>query len=311
MSTADPHAGLDRFIDGELPPEEAERFRAHLAGCERCQAALHGRVQLAGLAEGTRDALAGEAAPVAAVLRPARWRARAAAAVGVALAAGLAVVIAGRLPGGEPDPSLWLADRPVRAHEVRLATPAADRHRPYEVARGAEAPPAPPLPALAKLEAKEQWVAIADAYLVHGAPESARPYLDRAGDAPEALASRAAMDLMLGQPVEALHHANRALAARPDFRAASWNLALALRALGLSLAAAQQLDQVAAAGEPGWSGEAKQLAAQLRADVQRRQGDAGAEMQRLSAMAEAARKADPDLSAAYSAEHALRTAVTP
>jgi len=311
MSAAppDPHADLDRFADGELPPEEAERFRAHLAGCARCQAALPGRVQLAGLSQDTlageetsgagadldprrpeQDAPAAaqppgavadlasrrpEGAPAAApspgatVLRPARWRARAAAAVGVALAAGLAVVIAGRI-GGEPDPSLWLADRPARAVEARLGTPAADLHRPYEVARGAEAAPAPPLPELAKLDSKERWVAIADAYLARGAPETARPYLDRAGGAPDALASRAAMDLMLGQPVEALHHANQALAKKPDLRPATWNLALALRALGLSLAAAQQLDKVAAAGEPGWSAEAKALAEQLRADVQRR-----------------------------------------
>jgi len=263
----DPHAALDRFADGELPPEEAEAFRRHLAGCERCQASLHARVQLAGLAQ---DTLAGGAAPGATVLRPARWRTRAAAAVGVALAAGLAVAIAGRLPGGEPDPSLWLADRPVRSFEARLSTPAADRYRPYEVVRGAETAPAPPLPALAKLEDRGRLVAVADAYLARGSPEAARPYLDRAGNTPEALASRAAMDLMLGQPEEALGHAGQALAARPAYRPAQWNLALALRAMGLTLGAARQLDASAAAGEPGWSGEAKQLAEQLRADVQRR-----------------------------------------
>ncbi|HYV46372.1 MAG TPA: zf-HC2 domain-containing protein [Myxococcaceae bacterium] len=263
----DPHAALDRFVDGELPPGEAEAFRQHLAGCDRCQASLHARVQLAGLAQ---DALAGGAAPGATVIRPARWRIRAAAAVGVALAAGLAVVIAGRLPGGEPDPSLWLADRPARPYEARLSTPAADRYRPYEVTRGAETAPAPPLPALAKLEDRGRLVAIADAYLARGAPEPARPYLDRAGNTPEALASRAAMDLMLGRPEEAVRHAGQSLAAKPGYRPAQWNLALGLRALGLTVGAARQLDAVAAAGEPGWSDEAKQLVEQLRADAQRR-----------------------------------------
>lgn len=38
-------AELDPFFDGELSKEEAVRFREHLATCERCQAALRGRMQ--------------------------------------------------------------------------------------------------------------------------------------------------------------------------------------------------------------------------------------------------------------------------
>ncbi|HEY8208719.1 MAG TPA: zf-HC2 domain-containing protein [Myxococcaceae bacterium] len=267
MSPASPdlHAELDRFVDGELPPEEAERFREHLAGCAPCQARLHERVQLAGMSQ---HALGGEAAG-ARVIRPSRWIARATAVAGVAMAASLALVISGRL-GGDPDPSLWLAAGAQRPLEARLSTPAADRWRPYEMTRGAEPAPPPPLPELAKLEARGKLVAIADAYLSRGAPEAARPYLDRAGESPQAFSTRAAMDLMLGHPAEALRHSARALALRPGSGAARWNHALALRALGLSMAAAAELDQVAAAGEPGWSGEAKQLAAPLRAEVERR-----------------------------------------
>jgi hypothetical protein len=40
-----PCADLDPFFDGELSKEEAGTFREHLATCERCQAALHGRMQ--------------------------------------------------------------------------------------------------------------------------------------------------------------------------------------------------------------------------------------------------------------------------
>lgn len=36
---------LDPFFDGELPKETAAGFRSHLAGCERCQVALCGRMQ--------------------------------------------------------------------------------------------------------------------------------------------------------------------------------------------------------------------------------------------------------------------------
>src|SRR5262249_38707897 len=161
-----------------------------------------------------------------------RWRVRAAAVAGVALAAGLAVVIAGRV-GGEADPSLWLAGAPQRSLEARLSTPAADHWRPYETTRRAEPAPPPPLPELAKPGARGELVAIADAYLARGAPEAARPYLDRAGNVAGALATRSAMDLSLGQPIEALHHSAQALALQAGFAPARWNHALALRALGL------------------------------------------------------------------------------
>src|SRR4051812_23786020 len=210
---SDLHAQLDRFVDGELPPEQAERFRDHLAGCAACQARLHERVQLAGLAQDTLGAEAARA-PGGQVIRPARWRVRAAAGIGVALAASLAVVVSGRL-GGDPPPSLWLANGPQRPLEARLASPAADHWRPYQTTRGADPAPPPPLPELAKLEARGELVAVADAYLARGAPEAARPYLDRAGDGADALASRAAMDLALGQPAEALRHSTQALALRP------------------------------------------------------------------------------------------------
>ena len=38
-------ADLDEFFDGELADDQAEAFREHLAGCPRCQAVLHGRMQ--------------------------------------------------------------------------------------------------------------------------------------------------------------------------------------------------------------------------------------------------------------------------
>ena len=37
---------VDLFADGELSVAEADEFRDHLAGCERCQAELHDIQQL-------------------------------------------------------------------------------------------------------------------------------------------------------------------------------------------------------------------------------------------------------------------------
>jgi len=38
-------ADLDEFFDGELAPDQADEFRNHLVGCERCQRMLLGRMQ--------------------------------------------------------------------------------------------------------------------------------------------------------------------------------------------------------------------------------------------------------------------------
>jgi len=274
MSAPSPdiHAALDRFVDGELPAEEAERFRQHLAACPRCQAGLHERVQMEGLSQDALAAAKERPEPAGAtVIRPARWRVRVTAAVGVALAASLAVVVVRRGGGGgEEDPSLWLAGGAERRLEARLSTPGADRHRPYQVSRGPQALPPPPLESIARLEKENELVAAGDAYLARGQPEVARGYLERALDTPGAYASRAALALALGEPGRAYDLASSALAKQPGLSPARWNRALALRALGLPLAAAADFDAVAAAGEPGWAEEARQLAAPLRVEMERR-----------------------------------------
>jgi len=48
-------ADLDSFFDGELAAEQAARFRDHLAGCERCERVLRGRMQEAVLADAAPD----------------------------------------------------------------------------------------------------------------------------------------------------------------------------------------------------------------------------------------------------------------
>ncbi|RKG77939.1 zf-HC2 domain-containing protein, partial [Corallococcus exercitus] len=53
---------LAAFVDGELAPEEAEAFQAHLADCAECQAALEDQVQASLLVQAAADARA-EAGP--------------------------------------------------------------------------------------------------------------------------------------------------------------------------------------------------------------------------------------------------------
>src|SRR5262249_41378182 len=152
----------------------------------------------------------------------------------------------------------WLSGDRARPLEARLSSPGADRYRPYEIARGPEQAPPPPLPLLARLEAQGKHLAIAEAYLERRAPEAARPYLDRAGQGAEALSSPAGLGLRGGRREDAVGHAGRARSLEPQLKAARWNRALALRELGLSLTAAADLDEVAASNEPGWASEAKQ-----------------------------------------------------
>lgn len=86
---------LDRWTAGELRPAEAETVRAHVAGCARCRAA----------SEWLREAKETAALPPMRALlapptpRPPRIRGLAAATAGLALAAGLVLVLRPDPPG--------------------------------------------------------------------------------------------------------------------------------------------------------------------------------------------------------------------
>jgi hypothetical protein len=73
----------------------------------------------------------------------------------------------------------------------------------------------------------------------------------------------------IGAAVRALSLTADALRLTPHLAQAAWNQAIALRWLGLSLAAASRFDDVAASREPGWSDEAAMEALRLRSDYQR------------------------------------------
>jgi hypothetical protein len=159
--------------------------------------------------------------------------------------------------------------------EVRLTAPGADRYRPMSVMRGAA--PGATSDRLIKLELElaqaHDWRGEAAVALFAGDRDRAAHALAGAPTTPEVESDRAAVELLDGQPaalVRALDHADRALAAAPQLPAALWNRALILVALDLPLAAAGELDRVAARGEPGWADEARRRAAALRSAVKAR-----------------------------------------
>jgi hypothetical protein len=275
------HDLVHAFADGELPAEEAARFRAHLVECAGCQEELRDIMLLAAVtqthAEGLRSASVASkteatmkneaAAPSAPTLAPviplAARRRRVLVAVTGALAAAAALAVAWRLARPQP---IVLAQAEARPIEARLSYPGADRWRPYDVMRAAgPAREDVPLDTLARLEKRGDTHGLGVGYLLGGDGERASEYLARAEASPEVLSDRAALALQRHDVEQALGDVDRALAAAPGHPQALWNRALALRDLGLTLAAAQAFDVVAARGEPGWSDEARRRAAALRA----------------------------------------------
>ncbi|MBU8898117.1 CHAT domain-containing protein [Corallococcus sp. M34] len=257
---------LESFVDGELPPVDAENFRHHLAQCGTCPPRMQELLALELLAD---DVL--HPAEVKEPPRPLRARARWAwVAAPLALAASLAVVmVVSRRADERAGSALWLAQAPTRSLEARLTHPGADRHRPYEVMRGApDASQALSLRELARLEDAGDKRGIAAAYLLRGELVQAAPFLDALAPSPDASSDRAVLALARGAPEEALALAEQALKERPQHPQALWNRGLALRALGLFMTAAGAFEQVAALKEPGWSDEAARRAVELRTRAQ-------------------------------------------
>lgn len=280
---------LDRFVDGELGPEQEARFREHLLDCESCQARLSSAVQLDLRAErllGSAEAPPQPRPVVALVPRGRRTLLVAGGAMALA-ASVLAVVYLSRGTGNVP-PEVWLAQAPTRRLEARLSDARADRYRPYDVPRsgGGSGLGSPPLEGLAALERQQDFQGIASAWLVRGDWKQAAEFLGRAQQGPDVDSDLSAVALGQDRADEALGLADRALKARPGHSQALWNRGLALRQLGLGLKAAEAFEQVAAAREPGWSEEAARLASGLRSETLGRKQAWEAAMQAGRAMVE-------------------------
>lgn len=165
------------------------------------------------------------------------------------------------------------ANRPFAG---RLAYPGAGEYRPQDAERaGGTLATAPDrlLELELELETAKNWHGLGVVAMWAGDRERARQAFARAPATPEVDADRAALELLDGRPAaleRGLEDVDRALAAAPGNAAARWNRALVLGAMNLSLAAAAEFDAIHAAGEPGWSAEARTRADALRAQVTRR-----------------------------------------
>ncbi|HET7500084.1 MAG TPA: CHAT domain-containing protein [Kofleriaceae bacterium] len=290
----DPCERLHDYVDGELDPAEERDFEAHLASCDACAAELPRLLALLaaldtvaesasrGPAGGHRltvipGGLTGAPRELAMVRPPGRrrpWWIVGLGGVAAAAAALLLILRPPTLPTDAPVAVSLQGDLgPSRSLEARLSYPGAERYRPLDVARGARAGDAIPLDRMIGLERAKNWHGLAVASLLAGERDRAARSFAQAPATPAVDSDRAALELVDGsqQALErALEDVDRALAAAPGDGAARWNRALVLRGLGLPLAAARELDRVAALGEPGWTDEARTRAASLRAEVGQR-----------------------------------------
>ena len=107
---------LDRWLAGELAPPEAEEVRAHVASCARCSSAT------ASMREG-REAEPLPALRLAGPSRPVRRPRLALGGVGLALAAGLLLLLPGgpgeRTKGTGVGIGMWIR----HGEDVRRAAP--------------------------------------------------------------------------------------------------------------------------------------------------------------------------------------------
>lgn len=174
---------LSAFVDGGLPLEDQDGFRAHLASCEVCWVRLHellqvdvlGRMAFAEEAEVREAASAPWPQPPTATvmeapppLRHPIWT----RVGGPALLLVAAAVWTLRIPRDAP--ASWLTPGPTRPLEARLTYAALDTYRAHVPMRGQPSVAAPlPLRELARLEERQDWQGLAAAYLYAGDPRQA------------------------------------------------------------------------------------------------------------------------------------------
>ncbi|HWM88408.1 MAG TPA: CHAT domain-containing protein [Kofleriaceae bacterium] len=277
---------IQALVDGELSPAAAARVRSALVCSPRALAELAECMQVAALAQALRDeAVAKEREPAFARARMirflpgrSRFRPRTVLAMLASLSlcgAGAALVFGFYPPGkGVPDdPVLAFAGAlaPNRPIEPRLSWPAADRHRPYDTARAGErAAERFSFELLGRIEKLGDPRAATAARILQNSPAPAVGGLRAEDRSPDTSSDRAAIALLERRPKDALLAAAAALESDPQHVQAAWNRALALERLGTPLIAADAFAAVASRGEPGWSQEASERAAGLRARFERR-----------------------------------------
>ncbi|HZJ63221.1 MAG TPA: zf-HC2 domain-containing protein, partial [Kofleriaceae bacterium] len=270
---------LDIFVDGELPADDAQAFRHHLASCAHCQRALHGRMLEAVVVSHGDE---GCASPRGFILPfPSRPRTQwVLMTASVAMAA--AIVLALWHKSHEPQPAVAKIEpiqlAPERRVEVRFSDPAFDAHRPLLVMRASGQPQSEPIgfSIVAGLEQRGQMNAVVAARALAGDVQAAIEYASKLPATARSLSDRAALELLAvtGQDSvprprqeqaadRAISLTSDALRLDPNCVQAMWNKALALKLLGLPLEAARVFAEIARRGEPGWSTEASSNADDL------------------------------------------------
>jgi cellulose synthase operon protein C len=326
------HELTQAYYDGELDAGAEARALTHLASCEACQRDLADWMQLDGAALGpatnarraapraTEASTVGDAGqppspiPVPAVRSRARRWLPGLALAAAAAAAAVLILRPARKPRPDAAPALALAD--TRAVEFRVADPALDRHRPYGALRGTAAGELLPMAAVAALEGRAPST-YTGALLLSGDARRAEASLAAVTDAVTRAVDRSALALLRGDAIGALEATDLLDRSAPTSQAARWNRALALRALDLPRAAAAAFDAVAAAGEPGWSDEARSRAAALRQPVEEAEAALTATTNAGAAMKRGGPAIEPALARRFPAQarldlhDALRVATTP
>jgi cellulose synthase operon protein C len=273
---------LDTFVDGELPDDDAQAFRDHLAFCGRCQSALRGRMLEAVVMGHGDEGCACPSGPRRFLIPfPSRHRAQwVMLTAGVAAAAMLVLVL--RPPGPEPTAIAQISLAAKRNVEVRFSPAELDGYRPRDIVRSAGPTESRhediATAIVADLERQGRANAYVAALALKGDMSSARAAAAKLPNTAQSLSDRAALELLRvdesrepglratqQQAAEqALSLAAAALVVDPSCMQAKWNRAVALRRLQLPRAAADAFEEIAARGEPGWSDEARDTAARLR-----------------------------------------------
>ncbi|MEQ9498308.1 MAG: CHAT domain-containing protein [Deltaproteobacteria bacterium] len=286
---------MHRFLDGEMAPDEAERFRAEVAESESLQRELDDLLQL----EAYTSAIAEGQGKVARLFptpashgraRRTPWALVASVAIAASVASAGGVYVALQ-PSADERLEMVFATLGRDRVEVRMSHPAADRYVPYNPSLSGDAKKSSTLPlgTLAALEESGEFRAIGSAYLFVGSPELAKPYLDKVEPGADGWNDQAAVAFELGEMQEALALLERALALEPEHPQALWNRGLVLEALGLHLAAAESFERSSEVSSSEWSKAARERAARLRSsalDWRRRWYEARKAGKRMVAAAE-------------------------
>lgn len=257
-------AKIGQYFDGELAIGDEQDVLAHLAECKICQAELEDviGIHVAAATQRTSEHLPGqrEGDVVAMAAAPRRSRRRAYAIAGSAvLAAAVVLVVVWPRDRRSPHDVDALVLAPTRAIEARFEGGPFAAHRPYAVARGDRGREPIALDALAALARRGDKAVLVAALASSGDVARAREIAAASAISPS---DRAALALVAGAPEEAL----ALLDGHATTPAATWNLALAARELGLPAVARRHFVEMERRGEPGWRDEAARQIAALDGD---------------------------------------------